>query len=482
MRFLRSVVADARPRKSARTPSIAQTAKTSLSRSLDGTAPGTGESTRHASDHTSRLSPTGGNDSAPMFGHNSAGDAGRLVSHESATPVAAAGQFRPGNSGHSGRDLAQGSVSMTMDGQGRLSSEQSYVRADSESAANRESDSDRNAAFGADADTTTTSGGAVFTDRQINASVESVFPPMASQTPDTQHRVSTGEQAQVRGAETATGITTADAVTDDDRYVSSDFGDVAGPSQMREMVPTFSGLDHLARRQTSRDTIADARYVYAESAGEAAGDSKRSLFDADAHANRVDASATAVARNKAAHGSSDVAKARQSLPRIGEPASVENAANRAETALQQNPDAKGIVREVQRVFVRETAVDGKSSEAKPGLVQQPVGRSTSDTRDSVPSGPSKPPQENPGPATPSESSPPLRSVAARPLSADLMSKRSDPVRSSVPLRPTGKKHEAPGVQIGRIDVIVEAAARPARKPAPASAPSDLASRHYLRSL
>jgi len=494
MRFLRSVVADARPRQSGRTPSITQTATTSRSRGLDGAAPGTEETARHASDHTTRLPPTGGNDAAPMFGRNGAGDAGRFVSHETATPVATGDQFRPSNPVRTGRDLAEGPVSVTMDGPARLSSEQSHVRPDSESDANRESDSDRNAAFGADANTNTatTSDGAVFTDGQINASVESVFPPMASQTPDTQHRVSTGEQTQVRGAETATGITSANTLTDDDRYVSPDFGDVAGPPPMREVVPTFSGSDHPTRRQTSRDTSADTRYLSAESAGESAGDSKLSLFDADAtpatkyasdaHVNRVDESESAAARNKAAHGLNDDAKARQPSPRIGAPASVENAANRAETALQQKPDAKGIVREVQRVFVRETAVDGNSSEAKPASVLQPVGRSTSDSRGSVFSGPSKPPQENAGPATPSESSPPLRSVPARPWPADLTSTRSDPVRPSVPLRPAGKRHEAPGVQIGRIDVIVEAAARPARKPAPASAPSDLASRHYLRSL
>jgi hypothetical protein len=38
------------------------------------------------------------------------------------------------------------------------------------------------------------------------------------------------------------------------------------------------------------------------------------------------------------------------------------------------------------------------------------------------------------------------------------------------------------VQIGQIDVIIEAAAQPAIKPAPAPSPIDLASRHYLRRL
>jgi hypothetical protein len=43
-------------------------------------------------------------------------------------------------------------------------------------------------------------------------------------------------------------------------------------------------------------------------------------------------------------------------------------------------------------------------------------------------------------------------------------------------------HDAPKVQIGQIDVIIEAAAQPAAKPAPAPSPNDLASRHYLRRL
>jgi len=38
------------------------------------------------------------------------------------------------------------------------------------------------------------------------------------------------------------------------------------------------------------------------------------------------------------------------------------------------------------------------------------------------------------------------------------------------------------VQIGQIDVIIEAAAQPVTKQAPAPSPVDLASRHYLRRL
>ena len=99
------------------------------------------------------------------------------------------------------------------------------------------------------------------------------------------------------------------------------------------------------------------------------------------------------------------------------------------------------------------------------------------------SGPPKsgrPPQNRVKPAKPAASPEMLRSVHARPFQEDSIPKASDSWRSGAAPGFSAKKLEAPKVQIGQIDVIVEAAAPPAAKPAPA--PIDLASRHYLRRL
>lgn len=85
-------------------------------------------------------------------------------------------------------------------------------------------------------------------------------------------------------------------------------------------------------------------------------------------------------------------------------------------------------------------------------------------------------------AMPSSSPESPASVPARPLQTSLIAKHGGSFHSMPAFRSAEKKHEAPKVQIGQIDVIVEAATQPVAKPATVSSPVDLASRHYLRRL
>ena len=76
----------------------------------------------------------------------------------------------------------------------------------------------------------------------------------------------------------------------------------------------------------------------------------------------------------------------------------------------------------------------------------------------------------------------LRSVPATQIKTDSISKVDDTFRSNPLPRSPEKMDEAPKVQIGQIDVIIEAATQPMAKPATAMSPNDLASRNYLRRL
>ena len=93
------------------------------------------------------------------------------------------------------------------------------------------------------------------------------------------------------------------------------------------------------------------------------------------------------------------------------------------------------------------------------------------------------PEQHPGkPSTPSTGTEALRSVIAMPFQTDTMPKTAAMFRSSPLLNSSRKNLAEPKVQIGQIDVIIEAAVKPASRPASSSSTIDLASRYYLRSL
>ena len=100
----------------------------------------------------------------------------------------------------------------------------------------------------------------------------------------------------------------------------------------------------------------------------------------------------------------------------------------------------------------------------------------------VPSKLSKPEIHATGPDKTMANSEKYRSVPAEPLQNDMMSKGGPAFRSGLSPKFPEKKHEVPKVQIGQIDVIIEAAPQPVTKQPPSPAPIDLSSRLYLRRL
>lgn len=93
--------------------------------------------------------------------------------------------------------------------------------------------------------------------------------------------------------------------------------------------------------------------------------------------------------------------------------------------------------------------------------------------------PRRPGTGAPGPAERQEV---LPAVPARPFKADSMSRDAAPAPFGPASLPSAKQEMGPKVQIGQIDVIVDAAARSSTKPVQAPSPADLASRYYLRRL
>ena len=73
-------------------------------------------------------------------------------------------------------------------------------------------------------------------------------------------------------------------------------------------------------------------------------------------------------------------------------------------------------------------------------------------------------------------------VSAKVSQTDLIPKAFEHRQSRPSYAPPGKRHETPSVQIGQIDVIIEMPAKPASKPTAALSSTDLASRNYLRRL
>jgi len=157
----------------------------------------------------------------------------------------------------------------------------------------------------------------------------------------------------------------------------------------------------------------------------------------------------------------------------------------------QKPDeAKRELSHDQPVYRQAMVVDSDiSSDIEPASVSPAAAGKASTSARSPVSGTAKPSsyvQHVTGLARPlagpSASPESPASVPARPLQTSLIAKHGDSFHSRPALRSAEKKHEAPKVQIGQIDVIVEAATQPAAKPATVSSPVDLASRHYLRRL
>ncbi len=126
-----------------------------------------------------------------------------------------------------------------------------------------------------------------------------------------------------------------------------------------------------------------------------------------------------------------------------------------------------------------------NQQESPRLTRQAEAKEVSISTGSLPSEtpkPDRPPQQTDKIAGLSTTAQPIESVSARPSQAELLPKVGDSGHSRAPLRLPSQETAGPKVQIGQIDVIIGTTAQPNSKPAPAASQIDLASRHYLRRL
>ncbi len=148
--------------------------------------------------------------------------------------------------------------------------------------------------------------------------------------------------------------------------------------------------------------------------------------------------------------------------------------------LQTQGESKEKHRPVERVSRQEMTLASKgSSNMEPAPVPQTTDKTVSTS--TAPPAPS-PALNTVKPAGPVPDPDTLRSAHTRPFHADLTPRDRDSVHARPRFRSPDRKPEAPRVQIGQIDVIIESATQSTAKPAPAPSPVDLASRHYLRRL
>lgn len=196
-------------------------------------------------------------------------------------------------------------------------------------------------------------------------------------------------------------------------------------------------------------------------------------------------------RNEAEKTLADAGKARQVSPGVNKQADMKSQSNQEDIArLQKLGEQKGVHRDVQLISRQAMVMASQGSSdmehaSVPPSVTQPAGkkvRASASSPDPAPSNPGNAEQHVTSSARPSASPEALRTVPATPFQTDWIPKTGDSFRSRPPLRSPEKTHDAPKVQIGQIDVIIEAPAQTTAKSAPASSPIDLASRYYLRGL
>ncbi len=211
--------------------------------------------------------------------------------------------------------------------------------------------------------------------------------------------------------------------------------------------------------------------------------------------NSVGVTADSVGWNESQQGLVDGTQPNRVPPGVDKQANFKLPSNLEDNRrLQKQDNAKVTVGDDQLVSPQSLAKDlHTSSDEKLSPILQSVGKQestqanspasiSSNPPGSVPSKPSSSVQQISRPLRSSATPEALRSVPATPFQLDSIPKAADTFRLESPLRSPEKTHEAPKVQIGQIDVIIEAAAQPATKQAPVTSFIDLASRQYLRRL
>ena len=191
--------------------------------------------------------------------------------------------------------------------------------------------------------------------------------------------------------------------------------------------------------------------------------------------------------NKAGEPLADGGKADKVSPVVDKQTDIERMSNREEIARNQISDeTKGVAQDVQPVsHKRDDFAPQKIKDLEHAPVLQTADRKVSNSTGSPNFAPTKPGSHELPVARTEKPSIPFeapRSVPAMPFQTDSMLKTGDNLRSKPQLRYAKKPPQAPKVQIGQIDVIIEAAVQPVSKPAASSLPNDMASRYYLRRL
>jgi len=418
MNFLRSVIADARPRKLMRAPLDGPSAITGRkSRALDGNDLGAEQKSSSAAHQTSHLSKS-------------------LSTREGASGVDNASTIQVDNPLNQGIPDMGSNVelesprSVPMDESEPIPSDESPIHLDPVNLPEQPLDSEGDGASEAEGGITPQPANAIISNSRMNSPIgqdndSSIASP---ETQDAQNRVSGHEGIEpvsVRGSlrDTSAQEEVAGVIATDDLHYAD--GSIQGSETLTVQADAT---------QKSALSLPDKNRQMESSGLEA---SLASSFPSvDSLENPT--SDNIAKRNEAEKALANGGKAHQVSPSVDKQAHMKSRSNQERTPQAQNQgEAKGVLRDVQ-----------------------PVSQ----------------------PAEPLASPEALRSVPARPFQTEWMPKDGSSFHSRPALRSPEKKHEAPKVQIGQIDVIVETAAQPATKPVPAPSPIDLASRHYLRRL
>lgn len=471
MSFLRSVIADARPRKAMREPLNGPSAITGWkSRALEGNDFGAEQKSPSAADQTSRLSQS-------------------LSIREGVIDVnmGDAPAFQVDNPLNQGiQDMGsnvelESPLSVPTDKSEPIPNDESSIRLDPVNLPEQQLYSEGDKASKAEGSMTPQRAGTVIPNSRMNSSMSQSHDPAITfpETHGAQNRVSGHEgiepvsfPASIRDTSAQEEVAGVIA-TDDQRY--SD-GSIKGTETLTIQADATqtTALTLPVKSRQIESSVLEASLV-------------PSVHSPDSFGNST--SDNTAGRNEVEKALADGGKARQVSPSVDKQADMKSLSNQEETPrLQKLDEAKGVLRDVQLVSRQAMAMDSPiASDIEHAWVPQSAGKkvqasASSPDPDPAPSKPGNSEQHVARPAKPSASPETLRSVPATPFQTDSMPKAGGTFRSRPPLRSPEKTHEAPKVQIGQIDVIIEATAQPAIKPAPAQAPIDLASRNYLRRL
>ncbi len=500
MSFLRSVIADARPRKPMLESSDGPSALTGWkTRGLDGDAFKAEEKSPSAADKTSCLSKS-------LSIRESASDfnMGDAPTFQADNPV------NQGIQDFGSNVEPESPLSAPVDKSGPIPDEESSTHLGTGNLPDREPDSEGGKASITERDMPQLPAGTIIPDSRMNSpkgpdNDSSIASP---ETHGAQNRAFGHEETEPLSSPASIKDMPGKELTDNDGNSSLQAVEGTGQLGVGETMPSAAEGNTPAQGEVVGVTAADNRH-HSESSIK---DPETLTIQADAtqtidltspeSSRRIESSVleasgqvsgqasmpdNSAGGNEVEKALADGGKARQVSPSVDKQADMKSLSNQEDIPRLQKPDeAKGVVRDVQLISRRAMAMDSHiSSDMELASVPQSAGKKVSTSASSPGSGPSKPGspvQHIARPARPSVSPEALRSVPARPFHADLMPKDGDSFHSRAPLRSPEKKHEAPKVQIGQIDVIIEAAAQPATKPAPAPSLVDLASRHYLRRL